>query len=245
MDIFALWTHEIDFDLEKKIMNCFNATFLQSKKDNYFKWKFRDNPFGDSLHIICTQDNEVIASRVFWRLDIDRIEAYQCVDTSVLPKHQRKGIFKESTLLALKILKNKLIYNYPNELSGPAYLKLGWKVIDNSESVKVNIMKLMIKSSPINDWSKEKLIWRFKENPESEYFSFDYKNNTFVFSKFKNNYFLLLFRTKERLNLSPIKPVICFSNDHSSFGIPIFSKLPYMYRGTPKHDYQTFLFDMA
>ena len=124
-------------------------------------------------------------------------------------------------------------------------MKLGWKVIDNSESVKVNIMKLMIKSSPINDWSKEKLIWRFKENPESEYFSFDYKNNTFVFSKFKNNHFLLLFRTKERLNLSPIKPVICFSNDHSSFGIPIFSKLPYMYRGTPKHDYQTFLFDMA
>ena len=67
-------------------MNCFNATFLQSKKDNYFKWKFRDNPFGDSLHIICTQDDEVIASRVFWRLDIDRIEAYQCVDTSVLPR---------------------------------------------------------------------------------------------------------------------------------------------------------------
>ena len=243
MDIFSLWTHEIDHDLEKKIMDCFNTTFAESKKENYFKWKFRENPFGDSLHIVCIHKNEVIASRVFWRLDVDGIEAYQCVDTSVLPKHQGKGIFKKTTLLALESIGNKLIYNYPNELSAPAYLKLGWKVLDRSESVKVNITRLMLRSSPLNNWSKDKLIWRFKDNPESKYFSFDDEVSTFVFSKLTNDYYLLLFRTNQKLNLSPIKPTICFSYDRSSCGIPIHSKLPYMYHGSHPKDYKTFLFD--
>ena len=86
------WTSEVNQTLEKKIMSCFDKTFYQNSSKNYFKWKYRDNPFGESLHIIALNKNNVVATRSFWRLDIDKTKAYQCVDTAVLPKKKKKEI---------------------------------------------------------------------------------------------------------------------------------------------------------
>jgi len=65
MKTISLWTDEINHDLECKIMECFNKTFSQTKSIDYFQWKFRDNPFGKSLHIIVFDKNKVVATRVF------------------------------------------------------------------------------------------------------------------------------------------------------------------------------------
>jgi len=89
------WTSEVNQALEKKIMLCFDKTFNNNSSKNYFKWKYRNNPFGESLHIIALNKNKVVASRAFWRLDIDKTKAYQSVDTAVLPNFQKKVFLKK------------------------------------------------------------------------------------------------------------------------------------------------------
>ena len=171
--------------MESELMSCFNETFSQTKPENYFQWKFRDNPFGDSLHIVVTDKDKIVSTRVFWRLDIGDIEAYQCVDTSVLPEYQGKGIFGKTTSIALQILNGKLIYNYPNNLSGPAYIKYGWRAIKDSNSIKVNFTSLMLKSSTVIDWKIESLRWRFENNPEARYFTMKKNDIYYIFSEYE------------------------------------------------------------
>jgi hypothetical protein len=245
MKLTSFWTSEITDSMEEKVMACFNATFSQNKHHNYFKWKFRDNPFGESLHIIVEDEHKVISTRVFWRLDINGTEAYQCVDTSVLPEYQGKGLFKKTTLVALEILERKLIYNYPNELSGPAYIKSGWKAVENSTSVKFNLTSLMLKRAPTINWGEKELKWRFKENPEASYYAIKKDNYFYIFSLRRKNFFILLFKTKVNLNLKIINPIFIFSYDSEARGLAIRSKLPYMSKGAEDYNLSTYLFDMA
>ena len=158
------WTSEVNQALEKKIMLCFDKTFDNNSSKNYFKWKYRDNPFGESLHIIALNKNKVVASRAFWRLDIDKTKAYQSVDTAVLPNFQKKGIFKKTALMAVKILKKKIIYNSPNKNSWSAYRECGWKNIKKSNLTKINITSFMLNSAPVIKWDTETLRWRFRNN---------------------------------------------------------------------------------
>lgn len=245
INILTLWTSEIDAALEHNIMSCFNETFSQTKDPNYFQWKFRDNPFGESLHVIVVNQGRVIGSRVFWRLDIEGYEAYQCVDTSILPEYQGKGLFKSTVLKALDIIGDKLIYNYPNELSGPAYIKSGWKVEKNSTSVKVNFTNLMLKSAATINWSERELRWRFENNPEASYYAMKKGEFYYIFSVRRKNLFILLFKTKFNLDLDLVKSRICFSYDNGTNGLLCYSKLPYMSRGVGEHVLYTYLFDMA
>ncbi len=245
MEITTLWTSEISSLMESELMSCFNETFSQTKPENYFQWKFRDNPFGDSLHIVVTDEDKIVSTRVFWRLDIGDIEAYQCVDTSVLPEYQGRGVFGKTILVALQVLNGKLIYNYPNNLSGPAYVKYGWKAIKDSNSIKVNFTSLMLKSSTVIDWKIESLRWRFENNPEAKYYTMKKNEIYYIFSLKKKGLYVLLGKTKFKLDLDHIKPFICFSYDNSSNGLSFYSKLPYMSKGAIEHKLHTYLFDMA
>jgi len=228
MQIKSYWTSEVSHLLEQAIMNCFNKTFSQQKPPSYFQWKFRDNPFGDSLHILVFDDSNLISVRTFWRLDINDQESYQCVDTSVLPSYQGKGIFGYTTRIALNILKGKFIYNYPNELSGPAYLRYGWKEIANSTSIKFNLTSALMKQTPSIDWDLSQLTWRFQSCPISDYFILRKKDSNFLFSKKRNNFYVLLGKISHDLDLSSVDPLFSFTYDSSLEGIVVRKKLPYM-----------------
>ena len=245
MNVIPLWTKEINLSLENQIMSCFNETFSQTKHGNYFQWKFHDNPFGESLHIIVMDRDKVVGARAFWRLDIDGVEAYQCVDTSFLPEYQGKGLFKKTTIEALKLLNGRLIYNYPNALSGPAYIKYGWKAVKGSTSIKVNFTRAMLDSAPVINWDSDTLKWRFQRNPEASYYSYKKGKFYYLFSAKRKNLFVLLGKTQTNLGLASISPFICFSYDKASVGLPFHSKLPYMSKGAEKYALHTFLFDMA
>jgi GNAT superfamily N-acetyltransferase len=245
IEIQPFWTSEIDADLEGEIMQCFSNTFSQVKNPDYFRWKFRDNPFGDSLHIVSRDRGKVIGSRVFWRLDVDGIEAYQCVDTSTLPEYQGRGLFKRSAETALDIVGDKIIYNYPNALSGPAYIKAGWREVEKSRLIKVNFTSFMCRSAPMLNWSEGEIRWRFENNPEMEYFIMREGDFYFVFSVRKGKLFVLLFKTRVHLSLKTVRPMICFSYDVESKGVICASKLPYMSRSSEEYSFNTYLFDMA
>lgn len=244
MEIISLYTSEIDSNMEKQIMNCFNKTFYQKKVENYFKWKYRDNPFGDSLHVITLVENEVITTRVFWRLDIDGIESYQCVDTSVLPEYQGKGLFGKTVQVALEKIGNKQIYNYPNEHSAPAYLKYGWKPVEKSDCIRFNFKSLMLSSAPHIDWSYEQLKWRFKECIIGKYYQYKSGDKYYLFGTRRGKWFVLLGYSKYDLNLEEVDPLFCFSYDINANGICIKKKLVYMSRYEGKLQLNSYLFDM-
>ena len=237
------WTSQISQVLEKKIMKCFDKTFNKNSSKNYFKWKYRNNPFGESLHIIALDKKKVVATRAFWRLDVNKTEAYQCVDTAVLPKFQNLGIFKKTALIANKILKEKLIYNSPNRNSGPAYLKSGWKNISNSNLTKINITFFMLKSSPKISWGFKTLIWRFKENPNQKYYNLKKGKNYYIFREIRKRFFLLVGQTNINLNLPNINPFICFTYDYSCFGLPFIFRQSWMYKNKVNYKFKSYLFD--
>jgi hypothetical protein len=243
--ITHLWTDQINKNIENKIISCFNKTFSHKYTNNYFDWKFRKNPFGKSLHIIGMNNKKIISSRAFWRLDINNLEAYQCVDTSVLPSYQQKGIFIKTSLLGSELLNNKLIYNSPNNYSGPTYLKCGWKKIDNSRCIKVNIRAIMTRYAHEINWNYKILKWRYEDNPVNEYFKLKEKNYYYLFRKIKNKFFLLVGKTKIRLNLKDIKPFICFSYDHDCKGILVKLRHPWVLKGRVNHNIKSYHFDLT
>lgn len=243
MKFSYLWTSEINHNLEKKIMSCFDKTFTKKSSRNYFKWKYRDNPFGDSLHIVVLIKDKVIASRAFWRLDINKNIAYQCVDTAVMPNFQKKGIFKKTIIIAKKILRKKLIYNSPNENSGPAYLKCGWRNIDNSNLTKINITSLMLKSSPTIGWNFQTLKWRFSKNPTQKYYSLKKGEDYYIFRKIRKRFFLLIGKTKINLKLKNVNPFLCFSYDNECVGLPVKFRQPWMCKSKINYEFKSYLFD--
>lgn len=237
------WTSEINQNLEKKIMSCFDRTFGKNSPNNYFRWKYRDNPFGESLHIIATNKNKVVAARAFWRLDVNKTESYQCVDTAVLSNFQKKGIFKKTALMAAEILKEKLIYNSPNKNSGPIYLKCGWKNIVKSNLTKINLTSFMLKSSPIIRWKAETLRWRFVKNPAQRYYNIKKGRSYFIFRKIRKRFFLLVGKTNVNLNLNNIEPFVCFSYDYNCNGLPFRFRQPWMYKSKINYKFESYLFD--
>ena len=222
LDYKILYSNEIDRKLESKIMECFNSTFNQKKPEIYFKWKYLDNPFGESIHILVFNKKKLVSSRAFWRLDINQIEAYQCVDTSVISAFQGKGIFRNSTKKGLKILKDKIVYNYPNQNSYPAYLKLGWEKNEVSY-IKLNFIKKAEKMTPHINWSYEKLIWRFKYNPQNNYYS-TFINGYFLILTKRKGFFVVLGKTKLDLELKNVNPYLVFSYDYDFRGLRIPKK---------------------
>ena len=123
-------------------------------------WNFKHeiNPFGSSTVLIAEEDDNIIGVRAFmkWKLSHSNktgIFTYRAVDTATHPAHRGKGIFKKLTLNAVKVAKEEqgdFIFNCPNDLSRPGYLKMGWEQIG----------KIPVGIKP-SFWS----FWKFWANP--------------------------------------------------------------------------------
>ena len=123
-------------------------------------WNFKHvvNPFGASIVLVAEEDEKIIGVRAFmkWKLSHSNkaeISTYRAVDTATHPAHRGKGIFKKLTLKAVEVAKEEqgdFIFNCPNDMSRPGYLKMGWEQIG-----KINVG---IKPSL---WS----FWKFWSNP--------------------------------------------------------------------------------
>lgn len=105
---------------------------------DWFLWKHRDSLWGPSIvtYAVDTLDGHIVALRAFWPWKLVRggevILAYQPCDTAVHPDFRRRGLFTRLTKLAIDAAKQRgasVLFNFPNPLSKPGYLKLGWQEI--------------------------------------------------------------------------------------------------------------------
>lgn len=101
----------------------------------FFDWKHRANPFGNSPFHVAVAGARIVGVRLFmrwhWRDGRRSYEAVRAVDTATHPEFQGKGIFKRLTLGMLEELRSAgtaFVFNTPNGQSRPGYLKMGWQV---------------------------------------------------------------------------------------------------------------------
>jgi len=106
---------------------------LLPKSEDYFIWKHINNPFGKSKILLAKENNIIVGVRAFmywnWVCGNDVIKTVRAVDTSTLPTHQGKGIFKKLTLQAVEECTKEgieFVFNSPNKISIIGYLKMGW-----------------------------------------------------------------------------------------------------------------------
>jgi len=111
---------------------------LVKKSDIVWNFKHIDNPFGNSHVLLAIENDMLVGVRAFmkwnWQLGKEKWIAYRAVDTSTHPDYQGRGIFKRLTLQALQdVQKNEqtFVFNTPNNISRPGYLKMGWVVVDS------------------------------------------------------------------------------------------------------------------
>lgn len=101
----------------------------------FFRWKHLENPFGRSVMLVAETGGKLVGLRAFMRWELRRgertVRAVRAVDTATHPDFQGRGIFARLTADALSALEGDadLVFNTPNEKSGPGYLKLGWRQV--------------------------------------------------------------------------------------------------------------------
>jgi GNAT superfamily N-acetyltransferase len=105
------------------------------RTQEFFGWKHMDSPFGSSFMLVAEVDGRIVGLRAFlrWRFRSGdrRISAVRAVDTATHPDYQGQGIFSKLTREAIDRLRTEvdLVFNTPNDKSGPGYLKLGWRSV--------------------------------------------------------------------------------------------------------------------
>ena len=120
------------------LARCMGDAFGREKSARLWKWKHQDNPAGDSVGLAAfSPSGELIGLRPFmrWRLrgaDGVEVSAVRAVDTAVDPDWRRSGLFSRMTVGALEQLAENgidLVFNTPNDRSGPGYRKMGWHLL--------------------------------------------------------------------------------------------------------------------
>jgi len=122
--------------------------------EDFFWWKHRLNPFGESPAWVALFDGQVVGYRTFLRwtfLDDDgkQLRCVRAVDTVTHPDHRGRGIFRLLTLEAVADLTREgdaWIFNTPNDQSRPGYLKMGWTV---SRRLPVGVMPRRVGSAAV------------------------------------------------------------------------------------------------
>lgn len=132
----------------------------------FFRWKHRENPFGESYGWVAVADGRVIAFRAFmpweFRASDGRVyRAARAVDTVVDESYRRLGLFRQLTMAGVEHLAAsgiEFVFNTPNANSRPGYLSMGWSVAGRIPvAVRPRNLGLLRRWSPTQGqrWSEE------------------------------------------------------------------------------------------
>lgn len=180
-----------DISLIDSFLTSASLAHNQDKKTKeWFLWKFKDNPFGESI-LACAKENGIIAGCVAFGMQdfvfhSKIIKGAMSFETFVHPDYQGKGLFKRLINIAETEAKRrgiKLLLNFPNSNSLTGFLKSGWVQINNTEywikpnniiDITINFKNLRRGFKP-NEANLDQLdknsFNRYKQNIESGLFS--------------------------------------------------------------------------
>lgn len=110
------------------------------KTQEWFYWKFRDNPFGKTILACAKEENKIIGCVAYGMQDFIKdkktIKGALAFENFVHPNHQRKGVFKKLIELSEKTSKQrqiKVLFVFPNKNSLHGYKKMDWSELESPE----------------------------------------------------------------------------------------------------------------
>lgn len=207
------WTSELTSVEIEQILNILNEAFGNWGDDAFYRWKFHENPYGDSLQAIGYDDSKPVAAVGFWRNGPHGLCSYQCVDAAVSPDYQRQGIYQTILRGCTDILKGSYIYTFTGDNSRPAMTRINWQ-FRRSIPLKFHLASVVLKkyleTQPIPD---DYAAWRFSCNPQKKYYVYRKYGLTFLLSKRKSYLYAVAGIVSDDLNLEEVKPLFLASYD--------------------------------
>ena len=223
------------------MMQVLNTTFDAWGDEAFFQWKYIQNPYGDSLHMIGYDDDQPVATASFWRNDLGGMLAYQCVDLAVVPSHQRRGIFRETLPVCVANLQGAYLYTYPNPNSRPGFLNSGWSVkrkVPISLHLPHSVLKQYQDSEPIPDNYVE---WRFSQHPKKQYFVYRQGNRPFLLAKRRKNCYAVGGILSKDFGFSEARPLFLLSYDFPNHPIYVPKRVGFILENPCFVSYEGFI----
>jgi hypothetical protein len=208
--------HKTSFEKEKifhRFKKIFKYSFNQDYKKYTFDWKFLDSYSSNSVIQEIILNEKPIGYRGLWKVK-NYPNAYQCIDTCILPNYQGKGVFKLSNQHLIDNIGS--FYNYPNQKSKPGYLKSGW-----DELSKMHIYLNKLENFEYCNWDKSFLNWRFVNHPYVKYYKTKIKDG-YAILRFKKRLPIHVESTKHDIDLQEItNPIFSLKYDLKKNGIKV------------------------
>ena len=197
----------------KNLASVFERSFGQAYRKNIFDWKYLHIYSKNSYIQEILIDEKPIGYRGLWEI-YNYPNAYQCIDTCILPNYQGKGIFRLSNQNLIKEIGS--FYNYPNQKSKPGYLKSGW-----DELSKMHIYLNKLENFEYCNWDKPFLNWRFVNHPYIKYYKTKIKDG-YAILRFKKRLPVHVESSKHNIDLQEItNPIFSLKYDLKKNGIKV------------------------
>ena len=110
------------------------------RQREYWEWKHRLNPFGESPVLLAEAGGKLVGLRVFmrwaWTISGTRFPTVRAVDTATHPDWRGRGIFSALTMDLVRAMRDQgvhFVFNTPNDQSRPGYLKMGWQQVGRTD----------------------------------------------------------------------------------------------------------------
>lgn len=133
------------------ILELFEKVFGELLSEEFWRWAYIDNPFGDPSVSLCL-DEGVVAhyATIPYPLEDNcqnRFDAFLSMTTMVASSHRKYGLFTKLATATYQDLRKRgadWVMGFPNEMSAPGFKKrLDWDVLDADHVVSVDRKQLI------------------------------------------------------------------------------------------------------
>lgn len=133
MEFFIFNYEQHDYLVDSFLEAAAKTHKIPKKTKNWFYWKFKQNPFGQSI-LACVKDQDKIVGCVAFGmqefiLNNKKVKGAISFETFVHPNHQGKGVFSKLLSLAesrAKVINIDLFLNFPNSNSLKGFTNKDW-----------------------------------------------------------------------------------------------------------------------
>lgn len=206
-------TNELTLREIHDILAVLNGAFGHWGQEDYFRWKYLDDPYGESMHAIGYDGDDPVGCVAFWRTEVAGRAAYECVDGAVLPSHRNKGIFGTAASACVSRLTGEYMYAYPSEITRPALLKAGL-TLERRIPITFHLAPIMLRRYRKVDLIPDKYAkWRFVEHPTNTYYVYRMGGKPFLLIKRRKNLYVAGGRLSSDFGLREVRPLFVFSYD--------------------------------